>query len=343
MKKDRLVLIDVLRILFMVFIFIRHSATMGGCKYTWFDVPFLRSLNGNMLSAFFIISGFSLFYVYSNKDLFNYDNLTIFYKKRVISILPFYLLVVICHFFLESDLKTNMGLLPIEITGTHTFFNNTFSLLHNGTTWFVSCLLLSIFLFPLLQELIKRFSPKKRIILFVLLLTFLSYSSIMFNMFSITNTYSNPLFRNFEFSLGVLFCSMIKTPSDNSKNWLYLLGFFGGVALLFYISKYSTNIILLVKYLVMLIPIFFAAKYKPNPNRKYRIISFGALISYPFYILQDLIWNKNKWLNDLIRQISNNYLRILTFLGILIALCVITTYFYQKPIEKLFKRKNEKT
>lgn len=339
-EKRRLVLLDILKIVFALFVFIRHSATMGGCHYKLFDVNYLRSVNNVMMSAFFTISGFSLYYVYKDKNLFSIKDTIMFYKKRAISIIPIYLFVAICYFvFFDSTIKTNLGLLPIEALGIHTFFNNTFDFLHNGTTWFVSCLILSYFLYPLLQEIIKYLSKRKKAIVLIVLILFLSYTPFMFKEFSITGTYSNPLLRTMEFSLGMFICSLINFDNIKVNKYVCLLSYVVLFSLIFLAGKYS--ILSYLKYILISLIILVCAMYKTSVNRKFNVINFLANLCYPFYILQVFIWKKYGWFNSMIVGIKNNYLRVFVFFCVLFVSSILITYLYQKPISKILK-KNKK-
>ncbi len=339
-KKNRLVLIDLLKIVFAIFVFLRHSATMGGCQYTLFTMDALVRICNDMMSFFFIASGFCLYYSYCHKNLTDIKETITFYKKRAISILPIYFLVIILHFiFLERNIGLNLGLLPIEITGTHTFFNGTFSLLHNRTTWFVSCIILSYFIYPLIQELVKYLKKKYRFILFSILLMFLTYSFFMIKKYGIGDPYSNPLFRGLEFALGVLLCSIVKFSDNKSKNWLNLVLFIGLLISNIVVNKYNLGIAPYIKYLTITLLIYFGSKYVSSENWITKVIGVVAIWAYPFYILQNFIWEKSEWINGKIMKISDNTWRILSFFGILLAMTLAVTYLYQKPISKYFKRK----
>ena len=345
MKKNnnRLVLIDILKILFALFVFMRHSATMGGCKYPIISTDYLVEVNNVMMSAFFIISGFSLYYVYSKKKMDNISECMKFYKKRALSILPIYFLLMVLHFvFLESDLKLNIKLLPLEITGTHSFFDGLFTFLHNGTTWFISCIILSYFLYPYLQQLINYFDKKKRYYILGILLLFLTYLGFAFNWFSF-NPYTNPLFRCMEFAFGVVLCSVVDFSNRKINNKKYLFVFIILLILMFVIVYLDIKILgILSKYLLLGLMIYIASKYVTSDNKISRGIFTLSKMTYAFYILQDLIWNKNKVLNSKIRLIENNYLRIGVFFIILLAMAIIVTFVYQKYVIKYFLKKDAK-
>jgi len=96
------------------------------------------------------------------------------------------------------------------------------------------------------------------------------------------------------------------------------------------------------KYIVLICLIYVAALYKSNKERKYKIITFLSSMTYPFYILQDFLWEKSKYLNSIVRKIDLNLLRIIAFLLLLFSFSVIATYCFQKPIIKFFNNKDKK-
>lgn len=330
-SNDRIILLDFLKILFAVFVFMRHSATMGGCTYPLLNTNYLVEINNVMMSAFFMISGFSLFYIYSKKDMSKISNCIDFYKKRAISILPIYFLLIFCHFiFLENDLMLNIKLFPLEVTGTHSFFDSLFDYLHNGTTWFISCLLLSYFLYPYLQQLVNYLNIRKRMCILLALLIFLTYLGFSFEWFNISFAYTNPLFRCFEFSFGIIICSLVKFSENSKYNKLYLFMFIFLLALMFIIIYFNIlYLCLFLKYILLGLIIYVSSLYVYDKEKKYKFLQFLSKMTYSFYILQDLIWSKNEMLNRHIQSIDNNYLRIFIFFLILFVMSIFVTYVYQ--------------
>jgi peptidoglycan/LPS O-acetylase OafA/YrhL len=339
--KKRLIVLDFYKIMFALSVFWRHSITMGGCIFTYLRSGFMTRLSTNAMSAFFIVSGFSLYYVYQNEDFSKKNKMINFYKKRFLSIFLIYLLVVIAHFiFLERDVSLNLGLFPIEITGTQMFFDHTGSYLHNGTTWFVSCIILSYFIFPILNIMLSKSSKKSRLILFAILLLFLIYSPYMFAKYGISSTYSNPLFRAIEFCFGVSLCSIMDIAKEkiskipNIVNLIISLLAFVGFVLIYW---YDWS--LWPKYILIALMFYFGALYKNNEKRKYQVLTFLVSLSYPFYIFQDFIWSKNKWLIEQTAKISDYHLKFFVYFAILMVLSILAVYLYQKPLQKLLQKK----
>ena len=342
-KKKRLILLDVLKILFALFVFLSHSSTMGGCTYGAMNSEFLRSINNVMMSGFFILSGFSLFYVYSDIDMKNMKTTFEFYKKRAIAILPIYFLVIVLHLiFLESDLLMNLKLLPIEVTGIHTYFNGTFFLLHNGTTWFVSIIILAYFIYPHIQEIIKFFDKRKKFILLLILFSFLTYFPFLFKWFNISGTYANPLFRCIEFIFGMSLCSVIDFKKQRKGSYEYLTLFIILLIIEFVGVYNGFKVVDIAMYVVLGLLLYTGSLFIPKKDRKFKVINFLAHITYPFYIFQDLLWIKSKTLNPYIQSFDSNILRILMFFIILFTISVASIYLYQNPIANYLKSRLKK-
>lgn len=218
-SKHRIFGLDILRILCALFIYLRHSITMFGCTYGNFADQFILSLTSSIMTCFFMISGFSMFYVYSKKGDFSCAGLKIFYMKRIIAIVPAYYFVhVIWLFFNIDKFKDWIVLTPIEMLGIQSFFNTLFGILHNGGTWFVSCILVCYFAYPIIQMVISDLDFKMKIITLYMLYFILVYSDYVVMRFSMEGNYSNPLFRVLEFACGVLVAAICMEKDFNRKN-----------------------------------------------------------------------------------------------------------------------------
>lgn len=123
----------------------------GGCHFYIFNYlidDLIVALTGPIMTGFFIMSGFSIQYVYGENKLFE-RGLATYFVRRLISLLPMYLFVhIINSFFYGNDFGTALRLFPIETLAIQTWFNSLLGYLHNGGTWFVSCLLIAYFIYP---------------------------------------------------------------------------------------------------------------------------------------------------------------------------------------------------
>lgn len=96
-----------------------------------------------------------------------------------------------------------------------------FSFSHNSGSWFISCILICYFLFPLLQIITKNISDRNRILLILLLGAILLWSPFVQHYFHLQKIYSNPFFRALEFSIGIL-VSQLNTTACPCKLILFL-------------------------------------------------------------------------------------------------------------------------
>ena len=149
-----------------------------GCKYG--ILTSFINMGAIFMTAFFVLSGYVIYYTYQKKDLGKLVNIKLFYKKRYITILPIYYLVgtlyIIFFWGGTESLQENVILMPIEILGLQSVFTSIFSVSHNGGTWFVSCILLCYLIYPFAQEIIKQISLKSKIKMLLLSVLVLLWS-----------------------------------------------------------------------------------------------------------------------------------------------------------------------
>ena len=67
-----------------------------------------------------------------------------------------------------EDIKLSLLLTPVEIFGVQSVFNSLFGILHNGGTWFISCILFAYFVYPLNHKLLINLSIKLKTILLIM-------------------------------------------------------------------------------------------------------------------------------------------------------------------------------
>lgn len=208
--KHRLFLIDILRVLCSLLIYMRHSITMYCCTYGShvFD-GWIVDLTSPVMTCFFILSGFSIHYQHMEEEVTS-DWTREYLKKRLISIMPSYLLVVVIWpFAYPAQLEDWVLLLPVDLVGVQTTYHTLFGILHNGGTWFVSCILMGYILYPVIKSVIS--TDKKWGSASILIAThfLMMYSYIIIPKFNLYSLYSNPIARSAEFTIGVSFAEII--------------------------------------------------------------------------------------------------------------------------------------
>lgn len=217
--KQRYVGLDILRIVSAVVVCMFHTTIHLGCNY---GILQGLSISGAVfMTAFFMLSGFTLFVNWGGKSFNNFALVKSFWLKRVISIIPIYLIVAFVYdiihivFSGQSVLKTIL-LAPIEVIGLQSAYSSLFSQSHNGGTWFISCILICYFIYPFIQEIIKSITRKSKTILLGVLTIILLYSPIICYIFKLESIYSNPIFRCMEFAIGIILASL-KVDYKNCK------------------------------------------------------------------------------------------------------------------------------
>lgn len=195
-----------MKIYLTLIVFIFHCSIHLNVEFGLLQ-PFV-SQGAVAMTGFFMLSGFLLYT--NSKDVIN-DSVSIkkFYIKRIASIIPVYFAVGLIYTVLwivtgRISLIKALLVSPVEILGIQSFFTSLFSVAHNQGTWFISCLLICYFVFPLIQQIV-HFSPKKTTWVGIMLCYFIvSYAVIIIRFFAVENVYTNPFFRGLEFAIGCL-------------------------------------------------------------------------------------------------------------------------------------------
>lgn len=288
-KTHRLFMLDIIRILCAVQVEMYHSITMFGCSYGRFFTSLIQYLIQPVMTCFFMMSGFSIYYMYHNTNIMEKNRLVLFYLKRAVSILPSYYLVHILYVFIyPNTLSDWIALTPIELLGIQSSYNTLFGILHNGGTWFISCMLLSYLFYPIMQMLLASLNQNLKWGILAVLLFILVYSDYLVLKFGMQGNYSNPIFRMIEFSCGVVL-GAIWLPKEHRYVWG------GGIILpvfiiwfLFLITEIKHNGLVSLFSPIITIPvicvIFILSLYIRNVRlENSKILNFLSYISYFFF------------------------------------------------------------
>lgn len=279
---NRLVGIDIFRLCLTAIVLMFHSIQHINCfYYSYFLQTFISVGGAIVMTGFFMVSGYSIYHSYETKyDFSNIKDISKFYKKRLIGIIPLYYVVSILYIiFLGTETKlTNIILAPIEMLGIQTWFTSMFDYSHNGGTWFISCILLCYFIYPYIQIIVKQISNKQLILALIILCFTVIYIPIVIDSLNLTGAYSNPVFRLFEFIIGVLLCSLSNRELLNNK-----------------IKKIVSNKIVILMELILL-SIGVVRKYNYNPEASYLSYTKVSLLLFCLMIF-GLGITKFKYLN----------------------------------------------
>lgn len=175
------------------------------------------------MTGFFLLSGYAINLSSGCKDMTDKKEIKRFYLKRLISILPLYyawaLIVSVTNIITKEipAIWEELILMPVETLGIQSIFSNLFPYSHNGGSWFISCILICYFVFPLIHLLTKQIDDKRRLILIICLSAILLYSPFVQHYFHLQSIYSNPFFRLLEFTIGILVCQMNTNEDIKSR------------------------------------------------------------------------------------------------------------------------------
>ncbi|MCR5057552.1 MAG: acyltransferase [Clostridiales bacterium] len=335
-KKQRLILLDLLRIVFALLIYARHSINMFGCSYGGAMNYRIVRLTQPILTGFFLISGFGIYYSYSGKNLDNVSQMKQFWIKRLITIIPSYYLI---HFlwliFNPGQFKNWVILSPMEFTGTQSAFNTFFGILHNGGTWFVSCMFFCYFLYPLIHTILSKCSAKKLIVIGSVLLLFNYYSVLLVFRYSLESTYANPMFRALEFTIGAIVCALMLKMSEKTVWKCALAGFVCiGIAamvihLLMHYSVATTVRWLTIPTLSLILMISRSIKWKGN-----KVISTLSGMSYHFFLVQLILWDVSAKVMKIL-DVSGNKAKIVVSFVCCTVISFVMYTCVDKPVKKL--------
>lgn len=360
--KKRYIGLDIFRLMAVIAILLMHTVRHLNADYGILQ-PFAR-MGAVFMTAFFMLSGFSLFVNYSAKNIIKLPELKSYFIKRVIGIVPMYyitaVLFVLFYFIvsriyptLDYSAKDDLLLFPVEFLGIQSNFHSLFDYSHNGMTWFISCLLMCYLVYPLMQEIAKQISNKAKVIIIVLSAFILLYSPIVQELYRTVFIYTNPFFRILEFMIGVLLASMKPRYEESTFvkkyifNWVtvILAGIVmavivsAGVLLDLSVKNYMLySAICLPFFIIMLIG---SSGTVSSVLSGSKVIRYCCEISYVFFLAQ-LFSNTVCIILKVEFNITNNLVMILLGWIICAAIAVLMHEAFEKPLKKMLNKLADK-
>lgn len=345
---DRQIGLDIYRIVSVLFVFLFHSNIHIGCYYGIMN-NFIN-MGAIFMTAFFLLSGYCLFFTYHNKDLVKIQNIQLFYLKRIIGIFPLYYFVAIVFIlFLGSEtLKQNLLLAPIEILGLQSTFTSIFSVTHNGGTWFVSCIFLCYLVYPLIQTIMNQISAKCKLIIITICLITLFCAPFIEQEFKTGPIYANPFFRGEEFIIGVVLCSLMKDLEQKGFKWLFskiilLVEFLILIICVSIMVKLGISVGNYMLYSLVALPMFIMllvsiSRINILSLKNNRIVNYLCEISYAFFLAQFFTFKSTSFLLKFINLDSNIFKIVLSFC-ICMIYAIMLHEIVEKPCSKFLKKK----
>jgi peptidoglycan/LPS O-acetylase OafA/YrhL len=340
---------DLFRIFMVIVVFAFHANMHLGSSFGVFN-KFVTA--GSLcMSGFFMLSGAVLYYRYGDRRVFD-NRLKMFYLKRFLSILPLYWVVTILYFLDNPVGADGFKMLPIEILGIQALFPVDFYMVHNGGTWFVSCLLVCYAVFPLIVKLIDGAGRKRLIIIGVLLTSLDIYALLITYRLGLVELYSTPVSRGIQFAIGCIIAPTIKAGKDGSIRLPVYAVAAGTVAIAACLIIITTKMVdlglfadadilqKLAMYDVVAVPnfiilIFLLGCIDTNVGGK--ILMHASNLAYAFFLAQLFIFERARWIFETF-DIHNNKLIILTAFGICVAFAAILHYIVERPAKTFVQK-----
>lgn len=345
-KREHLAILDIIKICCAVLIYMRHSITMFGCTYGSSLVDgLICATTSPIMVCFFVVSGFSIYYNNSNRNLLDAGELRTFYKKRFITLFPIYILVhMLSYVLVENTLQQKIYSTPVELLGLQSMYGGLFGISHSGATWFISSLLLGYFIYPLVQELLKM---NRRCIYLVTSVIFfvLVYSEVvMLQIFGVQPGYVNPVFRAMQVAFGAALC-MAFTEDDKGNNKKAAIMMAANLTITGLLTVFALHYKMGIEYVTT--PIYYyliafamliSIKFKPRLLTKSKLIKYAGSLTFYFFILQVFLWRLSAKVCGLTGFESNKGKLLVSFV-LCVALSIICKELFDKHAQKYLKNK----
>ena len=345
-KREHLAILDIIKICCAVLIYMRHSITMFGCTYGSSLVDgLICATTSPIMVCFFVVSGFSIYYNNSNRNLLDAGELRTFYKKRFITLFPIYILVhMLSYVLVVNTVQQKIYSTPVELLGLQSMYGGLFGISHSGATWFISSLLLGYFIYPLVQELLKM---NQRCIYLVTSVIFfvLVYSEVaMLQIFGVQPGYVNPVFRAMQVAFGAALC-MAFTEDDKGNNKKAAIMMVANLIITGLLTVFALHYKMGIEYVTT--PIYYyliafamliSIKFKPRLLTKSKLIKYAGSLTFYFFILQVFLWRLSAKVCGLTGFESNKGKLLVSFV-LCVALSIICKELFDKHAQKYLKNK----
>ena len=345
-KREHLAILDIIKICCAVLIYMRHSITMFGCTYGSSLVDgLICATTLPIMVCFFVVSGFSIYYNNSNRNLLDAGELRTFYKKRFITLFPIYILVhMLSYVLVENTLKQKIYSTPVELLGLQSMYGGLFGISHSGATWFISSLLLGYFIYPLVQELLKMNRSCIYIATSVIFFVLVYSEVVMLQIFGVQPGYVNPVFRAMQVAFGAALC-MAFTEDDKGNNKKAAIMMVANLIITGLLTVFALHYKMGIEYVTT--PIYYyliafamliSIKFKPRLLTKSKLIKYAGSLTFYFFILQVFLWRLSAKVCGLTGFESNKGKLLVSFV-LCVALSIICKELFDKHAQKYLKNK----
>lgn len=351
-KSQRIIGLDLFRIGLAILVFLFHSHIhVLKCDYGFMNA--FIDMGAIAMTGFFLLSGYVMDFTSRRKSFSDLREIKNFYVKRLIAILPLYYAYAVMNIGINVIWKgmnaviQEVLLFPLEILGLQSAYSDLTPYSHNGGSWFISCILICYFLYPLLYTLTVRLTNQVRACIILILAIILLWSPIIEHYFHLNSIYSNPFLRCLEFSIGIL-VAQVNTRHTGNKLVLILRNpyscittlaiLFVGVSIAYHIGIPHDYML----YSWVALPCFISLLFSLGTIRfdglqKSRIVQYLSALSFSLFLSQLIaVWWIVKYAFDYI-DCHNNFLNILVSAVICFGIANFLHYFIEKPSAKYLR------
>lgn len=345
-KREHLAILDIIKICCAVLIYMRHSITMFGCTYGSSLVDgLICATTSPIMVCFFVVSGFSIYYNNSNRNLLDAGELRTFYKKRFITLFPIYILVhMLSYVLVVNTVQQKIYSTPVELLGLQSMYGGLFGISHSGATWFISSLLLGYFIYPLVQELLKMNQRCIYLVTSVIFFVLVYSEVVMLQIFGVQPGYVNPVFRAMQVAFGAALC-MAFTEDDKGNNKKAAIMMVANLIITGLLTAFALHYKMGIEYVTT--PIYYyliafamliSIKLKPRLLTKSKLIKYAGSLTFYFFILQVFLWRLSAKVCGLTGFESNKGKLLVSFV-LCVALSIICKELFDKHAQKYLKNK----
>jgi len=352
--QERAIGLDLMRISMAFLVFMFHSRIhVLHCSYGVLNS--FVDMGAIAMTGFFLLSGYVINMTYGRRDMSKPEEIKKFYLKRLISIIPLYFVWaffwVIVHIVVsgKSAVIEELILFPVELLGIQSFFSSLFSLSHNGGSWFISCILICYFLFPLLQIVTQKITDRSRVIVVFILSAILLWSPIVQFFFHCQTIYSNPFFRALEFFIGILVSQLNTTFTLNKYIIFTRKPFICIISIAVLILGVSVARMINVPgdymlYSWVALPCFVSimvslGSYNLKKIQGSKIVKYLSEISFCIFLGQIIyVWNVAKYALDYV-GCEANIVKVLVSFTIVFCIANALHYLVELPFSNYLKQK----
>jgi len=268
-KKNQIFGFDLLRTFSMFMVFLFHLNTNLNYRTGIEFIDTIFSVGANHMVCFFMLSGFLLYRQYGGKDWLSADTLIPFYKKRLLKVLPPYLLFLLAaalmRYSLPPESAATVALIPIDVMGLQAFFPAAWNYMGNGGTWFLSVILFLYFIFPLLVTILDRIELRawKWLLICYISAVWIGCTRLWLGG-DFAEYYGNPICRIPEFLFGMALAKMLGDKKVKAMSTRKTMGLCLVITAVYYMT------------IVLLYDVEFMKLYFKGQYMLYSVISFPA-------------------------------------------------------------------